>query len=177
MKKLLLITIAFTLLLFYYNNKKNEVVIPNEAIRFRIIANSNSDIDQQTKILVRDDLQKQIVSDLENVKNIDMARNTLKTNTKSYETLIEKILNKNNIETDVDVNYGMNYFPEKTYKGVRYNEGSYESLVVTLGNGTGKNWWCVLFPPLCLLEAEEETKEEKVEYKFFVKELIDKFFK
>ena len=68
-----------------------------------------------------------------------------------------------------------NYFPQKEFKGVTYEEGYYESLVVTLGSGSGDNWWCVLFPPLCLLEAEESEKDD-VEYQFFVKELIDKYF-
>ena len=48
--------------------------------------------------------------------------------------------------------------------------------MVTLGNGQGKNFWCVLFPPLCLLEAEEGKEEKEVEYKSFVKEMIDKYF-
>ena len=60
----------------------------------------------------------------------------------------------------------------KDYVGVKYPEGEYESLVITLGEGKGDNWWCVLFPPLCLVEAEEHTD---VEYKFFVKEIIDKY--
>ena len=68
----------------------------------------------------------------------------------------------------------MNYFPEKEYKGVVYEEGEYESLVITLGNGLGENFWCVLFPPLCLLDTEEEP--ENVEYTSFVKEVIDKYF-
>ena len=71
------------------------------------------------------------------------------------------------------VSFGRNYFPEKTYKGIVYDAGYYESLVVTLGKGEGDNWWCVLFPPLCLLEADES--EEEVEYKFFFQELIDKY--
>ena len=62
--------------------------------------------------------------------------------------------------------------PEKEYKGVKYKEGYYESWVITLGEGEGNNWWCVLFPPLCLVEAEEA---DEVEYKFFIKELIDKY--
>ncbi|MBO5530582.1 MAG: stage II sporulation protein R [Bacilli bacterium] len=57
-----------------------------------------------------------------------------------------------------------------------YKEGNYESLVVTLGEGKGDNFWCVLFPPLCLLEAEDNSSSE-IEYKFFVKELIDKYIK
>ena len=65
------------------------------------------------------------------------------------------------------------YFPKKEYKGVEYNEGNYESLVITLGEGKGDNWWCVLFPPLCLIDAEEQTSD--VEYKFLVKEIIKHF--
>ena len=57
-----------------------------------------------------------------------------------------------------------------------YKEGNYESLVITLGEGMGKNWWCVLFPPICLLEAEEDQESSEVEYKFFLQELIDKYF-
>ena len=70
----------------------------------------------------------------------------------------------------------MNYFPKKVYKGVTYEAGNYESLVITLGDGLGKNWWWVMFPPLCLLEAEETEETTEVEYKFFIKELIDKYF-
>ena len=54
-----------------------------------------------------------------------------------------------------------------------YEEGDYESVVITLGNGEGSNFWCVLFPPLCLLDENDTT--EDVDYKFFVKELIDKY--
>ena len=88
---------------------------------------------------------------------------------------LEKEMKNDNYDNNVEVNYGMNYFPEKTYKGVKYKEGEYESLVVTLGKGEGNNFWCVLFPPLCLLEAEEDDTNE-VEYTSFVKELIDKYF-
>ena len=69
------------------------------------------------------------------------------------------------------INYGKNYFPEKKYKGITYSEGYYESVLVTLGSGEGENWWCVLFPPFCLIEAEEN---DEVEYKFFLQELIEK---
>ena len=81
------------------------------------------------------------------------------------------IANKDNY----DINYGENYFPEKEYKGVSYEEGNYESLVITLGDGLGDNFWCVLFPPLCLLEAEENDTN-KIEYTSFIKEIIDKYF-
>lgn len=75
---------------------------------------------------------------------------------------------------DYNVSYGLNYFPEKNYKGVTYKEGNYESLVITLGDGLGENWWCVLFPPLCLLEASEDNYSEYT-YTTYVKEVLDKY--
>jgi len=80
---------------------------------------------------------------------------------------VYKFLNSNNYKID----YGQNYFPSKVYRGVVYKEGMYDSLVVTLGNGKGQNWWCVLFPPLCLLE--ENTNTTDVEYQLFVSRIID----
>ena len=67
------------------------------------------------------------------------------------------------------VNYGDNYFPEKTYKGVKYNSGNYKSLVVTLGNGEGDNFWCVLFPPICNID----TNYSNHKYKFLIKEIVN----
>ena len=78
-----------------------------------------------------------------------------------------------NEDYSYSINYGLNYFPEKEYNGKTYKEGKYESLLVTLGKGEGNNWWCILFPPLCLVEAEES--EEEVEYDFFFKNIIDKY--
>lgn len=175
MKKVIII-VALFVSIFYMSNKETEVIIPKEAIRFRVIANSNSSIDQQNKLIVRDNIQKQMTEDLTNTKNIEEARISIASNLNKYNNLIEKTLQENNINSDFNINYGMNYFPKKVYKGVTYEAGNYESLVITLGDGLGKNWWCVMFPPLCLLEAEETEETTEVEYKFFIKELIDKYF-
>lgn len=174
MKRLILIVIA-VLIVFSLNAKTEKLIIPKEAIRFRVIANSDSKSDQETKQLVRNNIQKQMTEDLNKTNNLKEARTMLKDNVKKYEKLVTNTLENNKIETPFKVNYGMNYFPEKIYKGVVYEEGYYESLVVTLGDGQGDNWWCVLFPPLCLLEAEETEETTEVEYKFFIKELIDKY--
>jgi stage II sporulation protein R len=61
------------------------------------------------------------------------------------------------------------------YKGKTYKPDNYESLVITLGDGLGENFWCVLFPPLCLLETSDEEIDD-VEYTSFIKEIIDKYF-
>ena len=67
----------------------------------------------------------------------------------------------------------MNYFPEKEYKDIVYEEGYYESLVVEIGEAKGDNWWCVLFPTLCLLDSEQT---DDVEYKIGVIELLEEIF-
>lgn len=174
MKKLILVILFIIILLF--NTKAEELVIPNEAIRFRVIANSNSKEDQDSKMLVRDAIEKEISNDLNNSNNVTEARKTIQANIDNYKKIINDTLVNNNLNINYDLNYGMNYFPNKIYRGVKYEEGYYESLVVTLGDGIGKNWWCVLFPPLCLLEAEETEEKTDVEYKFFIKELLDKYF-
>ena len=174
MKKIgVILVIIF--IVFMMVSKEEEVMIPKEAIRFRVIANSDSEVDQLTKTLVRNEIQEQLATDMKENKTIKEARKKINDNLASYSNLVKKTLTSHQVNYDYKINYGMNYFPEKKYKGVNYQEGYYESLVVTLGNGQGKNWWCVLFPPLCLLEAEEESETEKVEYKFFIKEIIDKY--
>ena len=175
MKKILVIIILL-ISIGCISTKEEQVIIPREAIRFRVIANSNSSEDQENKLLIRNNIQKQMTEDLVNTNNIEEARNSITNNLDKYNSLVEKTLLENNIDNNFSINYGLNYFPKKVYKGVTYEEGNYESLVVTLGNGLGKNWWCVLFPPLCLLEAEETEETTEVEYKFFIKELIDKYF-
>ena len=175
MKKLFVIGLVLVIGFFFIEVDKN-ILIPEDAIRFRVIANSNLDNDQEIKKIVSKELQKELYNSLKDVKNVDEARSLLKNNTLALEKSIEETLLQNNMNPIFDINYGMNYFPEKIYNGVEYKAGEYESLVVTLGEGVGDNWWCVLFPPLCLMEAEEVKDSEKIEYKFFVQELIDKYF-
>lgn len=175
MKKLFVIGLVLVIGFFFIEIDKN-ILIPEDAIRFRVIANSNLDNDQEIKKIVSKELQKELYNSLKDVKNVDEARSLLKNNTISLEKSVEETLLQNNMNPVFDINYGMNYFPKKIYNGVEYKAGEYESLVVTLGEGVGDNWWCVLFPPLCLMEAEEVKDSEKIEYKFFVQELIDKYF-
>lgn len=147
-------------------------MIPEDALRIRVIANSDSEYDQEIKLLVKEKLQMKLYNLLKNTKGVNDARKIINDNLPNIQADVDNLLKDLNYELGFDINYGMNYFPSKEYKGVVYEEGYYESLVVTLGNGEGNNWWCVLFPPLCLLEAEESTD---VEYTSYVKELIDKY--
>ena len=121
---------------------------------------------------VKDRLELDLYNLLKETKGIEEARNIINNNLTSISDSIKYLLEQEQYNEGFSINFGSNYFPEKTYKGITYDEGYYESLVVTLGSGEGDNWWCVLFPPLCLLEAEES---DEVEYKFFIQELIEKY--
>ena len=147
--------------------------IPKEAIRVRIIANSNDEYDQEVKMNVKDIVTKDMYGVMNNVDSIELARESINKNIPVLSKDIDKYLKDINYNTNFDINFGYNYFPKKEYKGVEYKEGMYESLVVTLGNGEGNNWWCVLFPPICMIEAEESTD---VEYTTMVKEIMNKYF-
>lgn len=148
-------------------------IIPKEAIRVRVIANSNDKYDQEIKMNVKDIVEKDMYRIMNNVDNVDSARDEINNNIPDLSNDINKYLNKVNYNKNVNINFGYNYFPKKEYKGVEYKEGMYESLVVTLGKGEGDNWWCVLFPPICMIEAEESTD---VEYTTMVKEMMNKYF-
>ena len=81
---------------------------------------------------------------------------------------IEDILNKYDIS--YKINFGQNFFPQKNYQGITYPAGNYESLVITLGEGLGDNWWCVLYPPLCLIENKFDSSN--IEYRSYIKDII-----
>lgn len=174
MKKALIIGLCIIIALTVKKTSEaDEIYIPDEAIRLRIIPNSNSTNDLYIKKLVKEKMEENISNLFTTTSNITDARQIIENNLGTFNTDIKEIFNDHNYEKKYKVKYGYNYFPEKKYKGVKYNEGYYESLVVELGDAKGDNWWCVLFPPLCLLEAEESTE---IEYKFFVQELINKIF-
>ena len=159
MKKLIIIlSMIISILSIYKTISKEE-----QMIRFRVIANSNQEEDQEIKKKVVKSISNIIIN--KSIQNIEEERNYLKDNIPLLEEKIEGITN------DYKINYGNNYFPEKQENGKTYKEGVYESLVITLGEGKGDNFWCILFPPLCMIEEEEKT-----EYKSFIKEALTKFF-
>ncbi|MBD9085705.1 stage II sporulation protein R [bacterium] len=160
------------LTLLTLNTKASANLIPDEAIRLRVLANSNSEYDQQIKLEIKDQIQIDLYNLLKDTKGIEEARKIIKKNIPNISSKVEKILEQENYQERFSIDFGSHYFPEKEFKGITYEEGYYESLLITLGKGEGNNWWCVLFPPLCLVEAEES---DEVEYKFFIKELIDKY--
>jgi stage II sporulation protein R len=157
MKKTIIVLASILLIL----SLNKEVTKEEEMIRFRIIANSNSEIDQTTKRKIIKSISKTLFE------------KTPKTKEEEKTYLLEKLPTfEEKIKETTDnytINYGLNYFPKKEYQGKTYEAGEYESLVITLGEGLGDNFWCILYPPLCVLDDE-------VEYKSFIKEALSKLF-
>lgn len=173
MKKIVLIIAIITSILIYSEIKKETVVIPNSAIRLRVIPNSNSAQDQNIKKQVKTYLEKNTYNILKDEKSIKEARKKINENIPVIEENVDRIFKDNNYDVSYNVNYGYNYFPSKTYRGITYKEGYYESIVISIGAAEGDNWWCVLFPNLCLADLEQK---ENSEYKSWVIETINKIF-
>lgn len=169
MKKIIVILFLFTI--FSMTNKKDQtILIPDTALRFRVIANSNTIEDQVQKLQIKEELEKKIYEQIKGATTTEDAKEKLKENILELKTLLEQK------GVDYKINLGLNYFPEKEYRGITYEQGYYDSLVITLGKGQGDNWWCVLFPPLCLIDAKEEIKDD-VEYRSYVIDTLKKFQK
>ena len=175
MKKTIFVILIIIIYIFVYINVNAEVIIPNDAIRVRVVPNSNSVIDQNMKEKVKNYVSNYMTLKLDKVMDVNEARNIINDSIDELNQDIEKMFQDNGYDMDFTINFGENHFPDKAYKGVIYNEGDYESLVVYIGEARGDNWWCVLFPPLCVLEADENDTGE-VEYKTLVGEVIDKIF-
>ena len=167
MKKLLIILSILILLII--SNKKEEIIIPNNSIRVRVISNSNNINDQLEKVKVKSIVENTLYQELNNVKTIEEARTKINNTIPNLEKNIDKITNNT-----FSINYGTNYFPKKEMFGIEYSEGNYESIVINMGEAKGKNWWCVLFPPICMIEAKNNDTDN-IEYKSKVLEILNKY--
>ncbi|MCF3942748.1 stage II sporulation protein R [Oceanobacillus alkalisoli] len=167
-------------------------VIPDEAIRLRILANSDQEEDQQIKHKVRDEVNEVISSWVAEITDIGEARELIQERLPEIDQLVEEVLQASGENREYTVDYDSNItFPMKLYGDYLYPPGEYEAILITLGEGDGSNWWCVLFPPLCFLdfsfgttveakdgepvsepELEEEEAEEETEVKFFLFEWL-----
>lgn len=147
----LIVSIIVSTVSFGYECEK----IRNDVIRLHVIANSDSEADQRVKLKVRDALLecgKEMFSGNVDVNNAEEKLNLYK------KTLIEtadKVLAENGMEYKSDISLKEEYFATRQYEEFTMPAGEYLALKVILGEGSGKNWWCVMFPPLCLPTASE----------------------
>lgn len=120
--------------------------------RLHILANSNSEIDQNLKLKVRDAIIEYMKSqNFENNSKSDVA-SFVKNNLDSYKQIAQNIISKSGFNYPVNLEVGTFYFPTKLYGNISLPAGNYEALRIYIGNAQGENWWCSLFPPLCFVD-------------------------
>lgn len=173
MKKIIIILTLITTILIYKEVTNTEVVIPDSAIRLRVIPNSNSSLDQNIKNKVKTYLEKSTYTLIKDTDTRETAITKIEGNIPIIEENVQRIFDENNYTMDFTINYGLNYFPEKEYRGLKYEEGYYNSLVISIGKAQGDNWWCVLFPNLCLIDLEAK---DDIQYKSWILEKINNIF-
>jgi len=127
--------------------------ISNNFLRLHIVANSDSTGDQLVKYQIRDSILNYISPYLKNAKNKQDAINTLNNNIDEFYKISEKILKKNNLNYPIKISVGNFKFPTKDYSNFTLPEGNYDALKIELGSSSGQNWWCVMFPSLCLIDS------------------------
>ncbi|MDP7978283.1 stage II sporulation protein R [Bacillus sp. WLY-B-L8] len=175
---------------------KGPVLIPKEAIRLRILANSDSKEDQELKRKVRDEVKAQIDGWVAELKSFEDARRVIQSRIPELEQTVAKTLKREGSKETFTVQFNKHIkFPTKVYGNFIYPAGEYEAVLVTIGKGEGANWWCVLFPPMCFLDfssgtavkreenvvqaetIDEDDIEENYEQKEIVKEEVKQFLK
>ncbi|EJR58708.1 stage II sporulation protein R [Bacillus cereus VD115] len=144
---------------------KGPSVIPKEAVRLRILANSDSDKDQALKRKVRDEVKAQIDGWVADLTSFEEARKVIQSHILEIEKTVENTLKKEGSTESFQVKFGKNVkFPTKVYGNFIYPAGEYEAVLITIGKGEGANWWCVLFPPMCFLDFSSGTAVRKEEH-------------
>jgi len=119
-------------------------------IRFHVVAASDSEEDQSVKLKVRDAVMSSIQDDLERISDISEAKKYLEDNLPKIENIVCRTLEENGFPTKASVQFCREAFPIRHYDTFSLPAGVYDSLRIVIGQGKGKNWWCVAFPSLCI---------------------------
>ena len=137
----------------------------DKLIRFHVIANSDSDKDQKLKLKVRDEVISYLQPKLENSNSIEESEKIIKNEYKTLENISKKVISKNGYNYTVKVGLEYSNFPAKQYSSVVLPAGKYKALRIIIGEGKGKNCWCVMFPPLCFVDDQNGIIDEKTDKK------------
>ena len=145
-----------------YNVQKE---IAEEIIRFHVRANSDSEEDQALKIKVKDSIVLYLQEELKDARCLDEARNILYYGRDEIKNIALEVIEEEGYDYPVEVYFEESYFPMKVYGDMSFPPGVYEAFRVDIGDACGKNWWCVLYPPLCFVDSTysvvpDDTKEQ-----------------
>lgn len=164
-----LIFIFFIILIFIFISAKSYSKtmfenISNNFLRLHIVANSDSTDDQMLKYKIRDAVIEYITPFFDGVQSKDDALNILNEHKNDIYNISYEVASSNGYYYPITVSVGNFYFPTREYDTITLPEGYYDALKIELGNSKGQNWWCVMFPSICLLESNSSdisnTSEE-----------------
>ncbi|PQQ66153.1 stage II sporulation protein R [Acetivibrio saccincola] len=168
------------------DSKSAKSELADNLIRLHVVANSDSPEDQELKNLVKDEIIKYMKDELKGVRDINKSREIINNNLKYIKSIAEDEIKRQGKNYNVNVSLGYYPFPTKAYSDISLPAGVYQALRVSIGEGTGENWWCVLFPPLCFVDAthgvvsesfkedlEEIVENDKDRYYIFASEKSD----
>jgi stage II sporulation protein R len=137
---------------FHSNSQEAYMNLKDGIIRLHVKANSDTEEDQALKLKVRDRILKETAPLFEKSESIEETRAIVKENLDNIKSIAEKVIKEEGKDYPVEVYFGMENFPTRKYGEIVLPAGEYEALLVTIGEGKGQNWWCVMFPPLCFVE-------------------------
>lgn len=139
-----------------------EIEIYDSVVRLHVLANSDSEQDQQLKLKVRDAVLECLQEEMTEFNTVLEAKSFVDANTEKIENAAKACIAENGYAYDVAVETGIEKYPERNYGSVSLPSGDYYSVRVKIGCSAGKNWWCVLFPPLCVGAATVSEPEEEL---------------
>lgn len=138
--------------------------VKDSLIRFHVIANSDTDEDQKLKLKVKDKVIDYLYPFLSNSQSLDESRQIIKNNMDKVRNLAEQVIKENKYDYSVKVELSRENFPDKSYGNITLPQGNYEAFRIIIGSGQGRNWWCVMFPPLCFVdESKAQVEYDKTE--------------
>lgn len=142
--------------------------IANSVFRLHVIANSDSEEDQNLKLKVRDELLSYMNEIAKDCSSKEEVQQLAIEHQNEFKSIAKKVIQENGFDYDVTVTIGTSDFPTKSYGDISLPAGTYDALRVQIGKATGQNWWCVMFPPLCFVDVSsgivpESSKEEMKE--------------
>ena len=134
-------------------------------IRFHVLANSDSEEDQALKLKVRDKVISYLKPKLEDSESISQSEKIILNEKDKLMDICKETIKQNGYNYDVSINLGYSKFPTKQYSSVVLPAGEYKSLKIIIGKGQGKNWWCVMFPPLCFVDEQNNVIDKETDEK------------
>lgn len=167
---MLLLTVIFTIGTIHIYGEMNKLEkapsdYKDKLIRFHVLANSDSEKDQDLKLKVRDEVIKYLQPLLKESSSIQESEEIILNERDNLKEISKNIIEKNGYNYDVKVNLEYSKFPAKQYSNIVLPAGEYKSLRIIIGEGEGRNWWCVMFPPLCFVDENNSVIDKETDEK------------